>query len=66
VQGGVYLLYLHSFAFKYRYILYNSHSCGEWYSALRALGTALGTALFWPLLVSHLAAGLVGNPPLVV
>jgi hypothetical protein len=21
-QGGVYLLYLHSFAFKYRYILY--------------------------------------------
>jgi hypothetical protein len=22
VQGGVYLLYLHSFAFKYRYILY--------------------------------------------
>jgi hypothetical protein len=22
VQGGVYLLYLHSFAFRYRYILY--------------------------------------------
>jgi hypothetical protein len=32
VQGGVYLLYLHSFAFKYRYILYSI-----WYTtALRS------------------------------
>jgi hypothetical protein len=34
VQGGVYLLYLHSFAFKYRYILYmdveaGAASCSE-------------------------------------
>jgi hypothetical protein len=28
VQGGVYLLYLHSFAFKYRYILYTATCAG--------------------------------------
>jgi hypothetical protein len=27
VRGGVYPLYLHSFAFKYRYILYSHGGC---------------------------------------
>jgi hypothetical protein len=31
VQGGVYLIYLHSFAFKYRYILYTGSTAQtEW------------------------------------
>jgi hypothetical protein len=45
VQGGVYLLYLHSFAFKYRYILYNlSHHTPISLAALSAAATAAHAA----------------------